>query len=115
MDLPMSDWLTDSFPTRRLPDYRKALQDLAETLDVTYVPAHEFPPFTDADFREQSHMNRAGALKLTQFVGHQLKQHFAVTLKISSLRPAQVPSLRLNESLDAGHRAGQPDAGMSAP
>jgi len=77
--------------------------------------ADAFPEFTDDDFREQSHLNRSGAQKLTKFVALQIKTYFADDLKIEGLQAATVPSLGLNKGLDAGNRARETDAGVTTP
>ncbi|MBL93061.1 MAG: hypothetical protein CMH56_14770 [Myxococcales bacterium] len=68
MDLPMSDALKNAIPQVGFPEYHQYLAATAKSMQLDFVPVEGFPTFTDDDFREQSHVNRAGALKLTRFL-----------------------------------------------
>ena len=75
MDLPMSDVLRAAIPQEGLQAYRAFLQETAAQGNISYIAMGQFPPFLDRDFREQSHLNRSGATKLTQFVSVVLTQY----------------------------------------
>ena len=71
----MSDVLREAIPQEGLQAYRRFLQKTASRLNISYISMGQFPSFLERDFREQSHMNRSGATKLTHFVSEVLTQH----------------------------------------
>lgn len=75
MDLPMSSTLEKAIPQQGFETYRAFLRSTAQELQIDFVAHDAFPPFTDHDFREQSHLNLHGARKLTQFISNRIATH----------------------------------------
>ena len=77
-ELPQPMIMEESYPQGTTREFIRMVRDMTREADVPFVryESELGLTFTDADFREQSHMNNDGALRLTEALGAQVLTRF---------------------------------------